>query len=112
MFFQLNVWIVNVKLMLYVVIINVFVKLVLLKQMEVVKVRYIYIFCIYQLGFCLNKINRIEIIYNFGVNFILKMDKVFIIFIIFLFQKNVIFLIVYDLYCVLIINVYVIEDML
>lgn len=41
----------------------------------------IYIFLYLLSGLCLNKKNRTEITYNFGVNFILKMDKAFIIFI-------------------------------
>lgn len=70
----------------------------------------IYIFLYLLSGLCLNKKNRTEITYNFGVNFILKMDKAFIIFITFLFQKNATPSTAHDLHRVSIINAHVIED--
>lgn len=77
--------------------------------MAVVKVRDIY-FLYLLVRSLFNKKNRTEITYNFGVNFILKMDKAFIIFFTFLFQKNVTPSTAHDLHRVSIINAHVIED--
>lgn len=78
--------------------------------MAVVKVRDIYfLYLLVTSLFKQEKQNR-DNLYNFGVNFIFKMDKAFIIFITFLFQKNVTPSTAHDLHRVSIINAHVIED--